>query len=183
MARIDPVDLDLLPEPARRGYADAMAGRSGPRINIHGTVGHSPDVLVAFVGLANALRNTTELDPRLRELIVVTVSRLRGADYEFAKHWNLALSVGVRRDQLEAIEATAPLEDPAVFDEAEAAVIALAREAVERIRVSDETWAAAARHLDERQMIEALLHIGMYSMTAQLTEAVQMDVEPWFERR
>lgn len=181
MARIDPADLDQLPEPHKSAYAEAMTGRSGPRIHIHSTVGHSPGVLVRFVELANELRNGTLLEPRLRELVILTVSQLKGAEYEFGKHWNLALSVGVSREQLEAIEAKADLSSP-TFDETERAVIQLARESVQDVKVSDGTWANAARHFDDRVLIEIIMHIGMYSMTAHLTEAVEMDIEPWFER-
>ena len=183
MARIEPVDVDKLPEPYGSAYQEVMAGRTGPRINIHGTVGHSPGVLVRFVALANELRNGTLLDPRLRELAIVTTSWTKGADYEFAKHWNLALSLGVRREQLEAIEAAADIDTTPVFDDVERAVVRLAAEAVSNVRVSDATWAAAAAHLDERQLVELLMQIGLYSLTAHLTEAVQVDVESWFERR
>lgn len=187
MARIDPIDLDQLPEPQRSAYEAVMAGRDGPRINIHGTVGHSPSVLVRFVALANELRNGTTLDPRLRELTILVVSRAKRADYEFGKHANLALSVGVTPEQVDAIETGAVTAQPPRhadrFDEADLAVMALAQESVTNVRIGDTTWARAAAHLDERQLIELLLHVGMYSMTAHLTEGVQMDVEPWFQRR
>lgn len=183
MARIEPVDVDALPEPHRSAYDEAMAGRGGPRINIHGTVGHSPSVLVRFVAFANELRNGTVLDPRLRELTILTVSQAKGAAYEFGKHANLALSVGVPRDQIDAIETGAIGPDDDTFDDASRAVVALARESVTNVRISDATWQAAAAHLSERELVEVLLHVGMYSLTAHLTEGVEMDVEPWFERR
>ncbi|MFN0026437.1 MAG: carboxymuconolactone decarboxylase family protein [Acidimicrobiales bacterium] len=187
MARIDPVDLDQLPEPHRQAYEEAMVGRDGPRINIHGTVGHSPSVLVRFVALANELRNGTTIDPRLRELAILVVSRAKGAEYEFGKHANLALSVGISREQIDAIETGAVTADPPQqtdrFDEPSLAVVALAQESVINVRISDHTWARAAAQLDQRQLIELLLHVGMYSMTAHLTEGVQMDIEPWFQRR
>ena len=184
MARIPPLDLDQLPEPHKAGYEAAMVGRDGPRINIHRTVAHSPEVLVAFVRFANALRNGTELDPVLRELVILTVNRVKGAGYEFGKHANLALSLGVPRAQIDAIEHGEPWGDEAVFpDPVSRAVVTLAHEAVTNVRVSDATWAAAASHLDERELIEVLLHVGMYSLTAHLTEAVDVDIEPWFQRR
>ena len=185
MARIEPVDVDALPEPHRGTYEELMTGRGGPRINIHGTVGHSPSVLVRFVAFANELRNGTMLDPRLRELTILTVSHAKGAAYEFGKHANLALAVGVPRNQIEAIETGAIGSGSAddVFDDVSRAVVAFARESVTNVRISDATWQAAAAHLDERQLVEVLLHVGMYSLTAHLTEGVQMDVEPWFERR
>lgn len=148
-----------------------------------GTVGHSPGVLVRFVELANELRNRSELDPCLRELVIVTVSDEKGADYESGKHWNLALSVGVTRHQLEAVVSGIDPSTADCFDEVEAAVIRLARESVREVKVSDETWTEAARHFDEQGLIEILLHVGMYSFTAHLTEAVEMDIESWFERR
>ena len=185
MARIEPVDVDELPEPHRGAYQQEMAGRDGPRINIHGTVGHSPSVLAKFVAFANELRNGTELDPRLRELTILTVSQAKGAQYEFGKHANLALSVGVPRPQIAAIErgVTEAGTLDATFDAASRAVLELARESVNNVRVSDATWVAAAAHLSERALIEVLLHVGMYSLTAHLTEGVQVDIEPWFERR
>lgn len=186
MARIAPVDVDHLPEPHGSAYREVMAGRDGPRINIHGTVGHSPSVLVRFVAFANELRNGTELDPRLRELTILTVSRAKGADYEFGKHANLALSVGVGRPQIDAIEAGAArrgLTEADPFDDVERAVVTLAQESVDHVRIGDATWSAAAAHLSERSMVELLLHIGMYSLTAHLTEGAQVDIEPWFQRR
>jgi alkylhydroperoxidase family enzyme len=181
MARIEPVDVDALPEPHRSAYQAAMAGRDGPRINIHGTVGHSPSVLARFVVFANELRNGTVLDPRLRELTILTVSQAKGAAYEFGKHANLALSVGVPRDQIDAIETGAIGDD--AFDDVSRAVVALARESVTDVRISDATWRAAAAHLSERELVEVLLLVGMYSLTAHLTEGVEMDIEPWFQRR
>ncbi len=184
MARIEPLDLDKLPEPHKSGYEAAMAGRDGPRINIHRTVAHSPEVLVRFVELANALRNGTALDPARRELVILTVNRAKGAGYEFGKHANLALGLGVPREQIEAIEHGDPWGDGVVFpDPVSRAVVALAYEAVTNVRVSEETWAAAAACLSERELVEVLLHVGMYSLTAHLTEAVEVDIEPWFQRR
>lgn len=184
MARITPVDLDALPEPHATAYAEVMAGRDGPRINLHRTVGWSPSVLVRFVAFANELRNGTALDPRLRELVILTTSHARGARYEFGKHANLALSVGVPREQVEAIEAGGAASPAAgVFDPAACAVVAFAHEAVTDVRISDATWAAAAAHLDERELVEVLLHVGMYSLTAHLTEGAEIDVEDWFQRR
>jgi alkylhydroperoxidase family enzyme len=180
MARIEPVDVDALPEPHRGAYHEVMAGRDGPRINIHGTVGHSPSVLVRFVAFANELRNGTVLDPRLRELTILTVSHAKGAAYEFGKHANLALGVGVPRNQIDAIEQAAADD---AFDDVSRAVVALAWESVTNVRISDATWAAAAAHLSERELVEVLLQVGMYSLTAHLTEGVEMDIEPWFERR
>jgi alkylhydroperoxidase family enzyme len=186
MARIAPLELDQLPEPHRSAYEAVMAGRAGPRINLHRTVAHSPSVLVAFVAFANELRNGTSLDPRLRELTILTVSHAKGATYEFGKHANLALSVGVRRDQIEAIEggiAGGGLGPGDPFDEVSRAVVALARASVDGVRIDDATWDAAAAHLDERELVEVLLHVGMYSMTAHLTEGARIDIEAWFERR
>jgi len=188
--RIAPVDVDALPEPHGSAYQTVMAGRSGPRINLHGTVGHSPAVLAPFVAFANALRNGTALDPKLRELTILTTSAAHGARYEFGKHANLALSVGVPREQIAAIEAgeaasiaAAEAGPVGVFDAASAAVVALAHRSATDVRVDDATWARAAAHLDEQQLVEVLLHVGMYTLTAHLTEGVQIAIEPWFERR
>ena len=125
-----------------RFSTNTSATAASPPGHIHRTIANAPNLLRRFSGLALELRNRTKLDPRLRELALMTVGRIAGAEYEFVHHWNIALRVGVRREQLEQL---AEFERAPVFNEQERAVMRYAAEVTTNIKVSDADLRRAAR--------------------------------------
>src|ERR1700733_5684599 len=110
MARLPYVTRNDLPEADRDIWDSFIEARGSDPGHVHRIVAHAPNLLRRFLGLADELRNRTELDPKLRELALMTVGRITGADYKFTHHWKISLKVGVRREQLEQLPAfeTAP---------------------------------------------------------------------------
>ena len=92
------------------------------------------------------LRNHTKLDPRLRELALMTVGRIAGAEYEFVHHWNIALNVGVRRELAYEVHGAGLLEIDADVSLAGVLLHVEAREAVSHH--AEEAGDVAARRLD-----------------------------------
>jgi alkylhydroperoxidase family enzyme len=142
--------------------------------HIHRTVANAPNLLRRFVALADELRNATQLDPKLRELALMTVGRLTGAEYEFVHHWNIALRVGVRREQLEQLAdyAAAP-----VFDTNERAVMRYAEEATRNVRVSDVTFDALRVFLDDRRIMELVMNVAFYNAVARVLVPCGVELE------
>jgi alkylhydroperoxidase family enzyme len=64
-----------------------------------------------------------------------------------------------------------------LFDDAERAVMALAKESTEKVQVSDATWAAATQHLDERQLVELTLTIAWYNSGVRIMGLLDVDLE------
>jgi alkylhydroperoxidase family enzyme len=154
-----------LPEADRDIWDNFVKSRGTEPGHIHRTVANAPNLLRRFVGLADELRNGTQLDPKLRELALMTVGRLTGADYEFVHHWNMSLRVGVRREQLEALAefATSPH-----FNEPERAVMRYAAEATEKVEVNEATFEALRDFLDHRRIIELVMNVAFYNAVARI---------------
>ena len=91
-ARVPYLNREDLPE-ADREIFDNLTRERGNVGNIFRALAHTPNLLRRFLGLGGELRNKTALDPKLRELAIVTVGRLTDAQYEYVHHWNLARSV------------------------------------------------------------------------------------------
>jgi len=70
----------------------------------------------------------------LRELIVLAVGRIEAATYEWVQHIPIAKGVGVREEQIAAIEAER--FDDKCFDERERALLRLTRETIRDVRAS-----------------------------------------------
>src|SRR5580692_1875172 len=148
MARLPYLNREDLPAAAREIFDRLVEERKTPVGNIFRMLAHTPNLLRRFLALGGELRNGTALDPRLRELALMTVGRLTEAQYEFTHHWNISLKVGVKREQLEHL---ADFETSPLFSDDERAVMRYASEATTNIKVSDATFNALRGFLDNRR--------------------------------
>jgi alkylhydroperoxidase family enzyme len=174
-ARLPYLTRNDFPEADRGIWDDFVKVRGVEPGHIHRTVANAPNLLKRFVDLANELRHGTQLDPKLRELALMTVGRLTGADYEFTHHWNMSLAVGVKRDQLEQL---ANFETSPTFDDKERAVIRYAVEATRDVRVSDSTFNTLRGFLDNRRIMELVMNVAFYNSVARVIVPCGVELEP-----
>ena len=179
MARLPYLTRDDLPEADRFVWDDFVRVRGTQPGHIHRIIANAPNLLRRFVDLANELRNGTQLDPKLRELALLTVGRLTGADYEFVHHWNMALRLGVKREQLDQL---AQFESTAEFNQEERAVMRYAVEATTNVRVSDSTFEELRRFLDNRRIVELIMNVAMYNAVARVIVPCGVELEPGTKR-
>jgi len=121
------------------------------------------------------LRNGTQLDPKLRELALMTVGRLAGAEYEFVHHWNISLQVGVERGQLDHL---AEFETSPLFNQHERAVMRYAAEATQNVKVADATFEALREFLDNRRIMELVMNVGFYNAVVRVLVPCEVELEP-----
>ncbi len=174
MARLPYLTRNDLPESDRDIWDDFLKSRGTEPGHVHRTVANAPNLLRQFLGLANELRNGTQLDPKLRELALMTVGRLTNAEYEFVHHWNIALKVGVRREQLEQLADYAA--SPA-FNDHERAVMRYAEEATRNVRVSDLTFEALRGFLDNRRIMELVMNVAFYNSVVRVLVPCGVELE------
>ena len=179
-ARVPYLNREDLPDAYRVIFDNLAAERGGTVGNLFRVLGHTPRFLRRFCGMGNDLRNKTALDPKLRELAIITVGRLTDAQYEFVHHWNLARRVGVTREQLEAL---ADWEKSPKFSEHERAVIRYAVEATSNVRVTDTTWNAVKAFLDTPCLMELVQNVAYYNMVVRVLVPVGVELEPGTTRQ
>jgi alkylhydroperoxidase family enzyme len=132
-------------------------------------------LLRRFLALGGELRNQTAIDPKLRELALLTVGRIASAEYEFVHHWNLARRVGVSREKLEAL---ADWERSAVYSDQERAVIRYAAEATTDVQIRDATWNALKSFMDTRTIMELVQNVAFYNMVVRVLVPARVELEP-----
>ncbi|HEX3410015.1 MAG TPA: carboxymuconolactone decarboxylase family protein [Candidatus Binataceae bacterium] len=173
-ARLPYLKRNDLPEADRDIWDQFVKERGSEPGHIHRVVANAPNLLRRFLALANELRNGTELDPKLRELALMTVGRVAQAEYEFTHHWNISLKVGVKREQLEHLAdfATSPL-----FNEEERAVMRYAAEVTTNIKVSDATFEALHGFLDNRRITELVMNVAFYNSVVRVLVPLGVELE------
>jgi alkylhydroperoxidase family enzyme len=179
MARLPYLNREDLPEADREIFDRLVEERKTPVGNIFRMLAHTPNLLRRFLALGGELRNGTALDPKLRELALMTVGRLTGAEYEFTHHWNLARRVGVSREQLEHL---ADFETSSLFNEQERIVMRYAFEATMNVKVSDATFEALRKSLDTRRLMEVVQNVAFYNMVVRVLVPLGVEVEPGVTR-
>jgi AhpD family alkylhydroperoxidase len=155
------------------------AERKVPTANIFRALANAPALLDAFLSYANAMRDGSLLSPKLRELAILTVGHSTGSEYEIAHHQSHGRKAGLTDEQLAAV---ADGESSELFNEAERAVMALARESTTEVHVSDATWEATAKHLDDQQMVELTLTIAWYNSGVRIMGLLHIDLEESYRK-
>lgn len=178
MPRVPLANAEDMPVEHRDLFYRLEKSRGRPLGNLQRILAHSPGVLDSRSAYGSALRTKTALDPCYRELAILTVGRLTEAEYEYAHHWNRAVSEGVRRAQLEKL---AEFEISDEFDDKERAVMSYATEATLHVHVKEETWAAVAAFLDNQCLVELVLTVGWYNQTARVVVPLKIQLEEGFE--
>jgi alkylhydroperoxidase family enzyme len=172
MARIPYPDVDrpeLAPVVAR-----IKAERGGRLLNLYRMLLHSPPVASGWLALFTAIRQQSTLSGRLRELAILRIAVLNGAEYEFKAHVPFALKEGVTQAQADSLRAG---EAPTGLTAADDAALAYAEAMTRTVQVPDPVFAAVRKHLDDREMLELTATIAGYNLVSRVLEALRIDHE------
>jgi alkylhydroperoxidase family enzyme len=150
------------------------AERKRPTASLFRALAHAPAQLDGFLTYANALRDQSRLDPRLRELAILSVGYATDSKYEIAHHQSHGLRAGLTKAQLAAVPDFGATD---LFDDLQKAVIRLARESTLRVHVSDVAWKEVAAHLDDQQMVELTMTIAWYNSGVRLMGLLEIELE------
>ena len=169
MARIPYVDPEKAPQPVREALERV------PPINVFRMVANAESAFRPWLAFGGALLSSLELDARVRELVILHVGRLSGAEYEWVQHVPIALAVGASEEDVAAIE-RGDLDAECLGAEARAA-LRFTGEVVRDVRASDEALAALREHLSPREVVELLLVIGQYMLVARVAETTGIEMD------
>jgi AhpD family alkylhydroperoxidase len=179
MARVPYPSREEFPEAYRPAYDRMLLERGDPAPHIFLALSNIPNLLDPLLSFTKEMKQGAAVDQRLRELSILTVGLTSRCNYEFDHHWNIALKAGVPRRQLEQL---ANADTSPEFDEKERAVVRYAREATERVDVSDATWAALTKHLSLREAMDIVMAVAWYNAVVRMLMPMRIETESWFKR-
>lgn len=171
MPRIPFPDLEKSPPDVRE-----MLGRLPAPIGIFNMIAHAQTALKPLMKLGGTFLGKLQLDPLLRELVILHAVNLEGGEYEWVQHVPVVLALGGTQEQVDALREGN--EQAACFSEAQKAVLNFTREVVVDVGASKEAVAAARKYLSEREIVEVILVAGFYIMLARVTETLDIPNDP-----
>ena len=148
--------------------------RDGKVLNLYKMLLHSPPVAEGWLAFLTSIRQHAALPGRYRELAILRVAVLNGADYEFEVHVPFALKEGISPSVIDALRANLSQDG---LDGADRAVIAYTDSMTREIHVSDDVFAQVREHFAERHVVELTATIAGYNCVSRFLEALRVDVE------
>ena len=150
-------------------------------INLTRMLLHCPVAMVqSFLDFALSFR-TGNLEPKLRELVILRMATLRGSSYELMHHLPAAKIVGWSEIEISAITSA----QPSGLDQRNSVMIQMVDECSQLGNVSDSTFDNASKIFSTSEIAEATLLAGLYDMLACFlkTMGVELDQNPlsWSE--
>ncbi len=172
MARIPYPKVEDLPEKVR------TAAEKLPPLNIMKMFLNAPTNAIPLLSFGQSILTKQELAAHLRELAILRVAHLTGANYEWTQHVPIAKETGVTDAQVDAIPQGADGAGADAFNDVEKRVLRFTDEVTQDVKASAETFSALEKDLGPRQMVELALAIGFYGMVARVMESFEVELEP-----
>jgi alkylhydroperoxidase family enzyme len=149
---------------------------TGRDYNINRLFARHPAAQIAFRYWATHIfysENNT-VRPREREILILrTAFRVKSA-YEWARHIDIALKAGLREDEIEACKRPIAAGN---WSAADAALIKTADALVADYFIPDDVWADLSAHFDDRQCMDAIFTVGLYSSLAMLLNSAGIPLD------
>ena len=150
-------------------------------INLTRMLLHCPVAMVqSFLDFALSFR-TGNLEPKLRELVILRMATLRASSYELMHHLPAAKMIGWSEIEISAITSA----QPSGLDQNHSVMIQLVDDCSKLGKVSDSTFEKASKIFSTSEIAEATLLAGLYEMLACFlkTMGVELDQYPlsWSE--
>jgi 4-carboxymuconolactone decarboxylase len=173
MPRIPLVDRPSLDEAGQRIW-DGIAGDRGDVPVSYRSLLNSPPLADAVARLGGYLRFESGLDPRVRELAVLTVNRELGCEVGRVHHAIIAEQMGIDRA---VIDAVAEGSEPDGLAPAEQVGVRMAAETLRTGSVSAATFRRAVDTFGPEHTTDLVVAIGYYTMIGQYLLTLDLAVD------
>lgn len=147
----------------------AVRGRSP---NVFTTLARHRGLFRRWLWFAGALMPGGKLPRDQSELVILRVAHNTGSDYEWGHHERLGRRAGLTPEEIARVREGAAAPGWSVR---RALLLRAADELHADRTIGDELWAALARELDERLLIELCMLVGHYEMLAMTLNSLRVE--------
>lgn len=144
---------------------------NGALIGIDRVLLRSTPLATGWNQLLGKVRGGFSLKLEYRELIMLRVAVLNGADFEWGVHHPAYLQAGGTEDKCEALKN--PQIDP-LFDERERALIELTDQSTQNVEVDAALIAGLKDLFGETETVEAVATVAAYNMVSRFLVALDV---------
>jgi alkylhydroperoxidase family enzyme len=166
--RVPPVAPGTRPELAElEARIKGARGRLSP---LYQVLLNSPKLAAGWEHLFTVIRQQSTVPPRLRELVILRIAVLNGADYEFEAHVPHALQAGMTQGAIDSLRKG----NIGNLSETESLVLRYTDAMTRDLRVPDTLFDALRSHFDDRALVELTATVAGYNMVSRFLIAMRI---------
>ena len=131
--------------------------------NVFRTMMNHPDLAQRWLVFATHILMQSSLPERERELLILRIGHLCGADYEWNKHADIARFIGMSEAEIDSSRSGPSTPGLSRLD------ILLLRATDELhtdAHISDPIWQGLAEHFSTQQMMDLVFTVGQYNLVS-----------------
>ena len=170
--RLDPLPTDEWSDEVRVLLDPNGTGR--PTINLYRTLARHPVFYRPRAVQSAYIRTGATLSERAREILILRIGWLCGAEYEWAQHVRAGRRAGLTDDEIRRIAVGVAAPD---WDPFEANLLRATDELYRDDMVSDATWAALAERYTVQELIDLVITVGGYRMVSMALNSLGTQLE------
>ncbi|HEX6268241.1 MAG TPA: carboxymuconolactone decarboxylase family protein [Burkholderiales bacterium] len=165
--RVAPVAPGTRPELA--GLEARIRGARGRLSPLYQVLLHSPQLAAGWEQLFTVIRQQSSVPPALRELVILRIAVLNGADYEFEAHVPHALQAGMTQEAIEGLRRSSP-----VLQGVENLVLQYTDAMTRDLRVPDALFDELKKTFDDKTLVELTATVAGYNMVSRFLIAMRI---------
>ena len=149
--------------------------RTGTVYNVNRTLMRNMALYTSWVPFARHTMNSSSLQPRFREILILRVACRTDCEYEWGQHVLMSGPAGLTAADHQRIKDGA---SAAGWSELEAALIRVADELLAECMISENTWNVLSRHLTTQEIIDTIFTVGQYNMVSMALNSLGIERDP-----
>jgi len=175
MARIPYVERENA-SPETKEFYDTFAKQFNWREvpNVMKALANSPKLARRIFPLGDYFMHESALDPRLRELAVLTLMNRLRCNYGFVRHIPIAEQTGISHAQVDNIGS---YQTSSLFSTDDKLIIKYAEDLTLKGQVDDELFRQVRDRIGQQNILDLTAAIAFWNMMARNLNALQVDLE------
>lgn len=176
MARVNYIEENTTNNPVVKEAFERMRKKRGKVTNIYKALAHKPSILSTIGPFVASVQQPDELDAKLKERIILRVSRINRSAYCCHAHEQISTKMGFTPDEIRE------MDDPqsANVSDAEKAALRYAEAlTVNPGSIPDEVYGNLGNYYSESQIVEITMIAALYNMINRFNEALKLDPEEY----
>ena len=176
MARVRYIEENTSDNPIIQEAYQRMIEKRGKVTNIYKALAHKPTILKTIGPFVASVQQPDELDPKLKERIILRVSGINCSAYCSHAHRQISAKMGFSAAEIDEMENPAA----ANIDESEKAALKYAEAlTVNPGNIPDEVFEDLKQYFSESQIVEITAIAALYNMINRFNEALKLDPEEY----
>lgn len=172
MAKIPYVEKENTPEDIRPIY-EQMESKFGLVPNVIKAMANSPELFKGFIPFLGAVLGETQVSTDLKELAIITATKLCGCNYCTAHHTAAGKRAGLSEEKINA----APDYNNPIFNNQEKAVVRYAYELTKNVAASEETLNELRKYFNDAQIAELNMVVGCFNLLPRFADTFKVELE------